>query len=332
MTICTLSIAIIPVQRATFIMDKSNTLAVLGSGLIGRNWAMIFAGAGYRVLVYDSSADQLRNAAVEIRSQLEQLEKKRLLRGNLPASRQLELIEYHDTLEAVLQNSFFVQECIPEVLDLKRELFKLVDKLVDDDVVISSSTSTFLPSALSDGLRHKARFIVSHPVCPPYFIRFVEVVPAAWTQPEVVDIAFNLMERVGQKPIKLRKEVPGFILNRIQYAILNESYNLIADDVTDVAGIETLMTEGLAMRYAFLGPLETAHLNADGFGDYCKRYAGGIQTVSKTFKSQPPTYSGPTAEKIDQQLRQITPLEKLAERRKWRDESIIKLSQLKENN
>lgn len=309
-------------------MESSNKIGILGSGLIGRSWAMIFASAGYQVMIYDIVSEQVNNALTDIREQLLKLELQNTLRGNLTAQQQSSLIRGTEDLKQVTENAFLLQECIPEVLDLKRKLYAEIDKVIDDKTILSSSASTFLPSILSEGLSHKSQFIVSHPVNPPYFVPLVEVVPAPWTLPEVVEATMNFMQEVGQAPIRLNKELPGFALNRIQYAILNECFNLVQDGFLEVENIDKVMTEGLGMRYAFLGPLETAHLNAEGFANYCSRYKDSMYAVCQTFKPIP-KFGGPTAENIAQQLNKITPLDKLAERRKWRDESLIKLSQLK---
>lgn len=106
--------------------------------------------------------------------------------------------------------------------------------------------------------------IVSHPVNPPYYVPLVELVPAPWTKPEIVKTTRSLMEEIGQEPVSLTKEVEGFALNRIQYAILNETWRLVQDGILDVKDIDKVMSCGLGPRYAFMGPLETAHLNAEG--------------------------------------------------------------------
>ncbi len=312
-------------------MEENKHIAIIGSGLIGQSYAMIFASAGYKVRIYDIEEKLVTAALAELEKQLRNLEQKNILRGNLSSCDQLSLISGCLNLEEVTKDAFFLQECVPERLEVKRDVYKKLDELMDDKIILSTSTTAFMPSVLSEGLRHKSQFIVSHPVNPPYFVPLIEIVSAPWTSPEVADTTFNLWKKVGQVPVKLNKEVPGFVLNRIQFAIINECFNIIEDDVTDVQGLDLVMSEGLGMRYAFLGPFETTHLNAEGFASYCSRYGPSIYEVSKTMKP-PQKLEGPTAEKIAQQLEKMTPLDKLAERRRWRDESLIKLSQLKKSN
>lgn len=121
--------------------------------------------------------------------------------------------------------------------------------------------------------------IVSHPVNPPYYVPLVEIVPSPWTKPEIAIQTRKLMEEIGQKPVSLSREIEGFALNRVQYAILNEVWRLVADGILDVKDIDSVMSDGLGMRYAFLGAFETAHLNAEGMASYCDRYSKSIYAV-----------------------------------------------------
>lgn len=186
------------------------------SGLIGGSWALLFAGVGYRVQIYDIVPAQVENALKNLKEEVQRLEAGGLLRGHLNGKQQLERITGTTDIKELVRDACFIQECVPENIELKKKLYKQLDEIVSDTVILSSSTSTFLPSVISDGLKHKSQVIVSHPVNPPYYVPLVEIVPAPWTQPELAKKTREIMTEIGQKPVLLSREVEGFSLNRIQ--------------------------------------------------------------------------------------------------------------------
>lgn len=307
----------------------SEKIAIVGSGLIGQFWAMIFASGGYSVSVYDISEVIVSKALTQIKEKLTQYEQQGCLRGTTSAEEQAALISGHVDLAECLQGACYIQECVPESVDLKRRVFGQMDSLLTETVVAASSSSCLGPSQFASDMRHKHRVVVAHPVNPPYFIPLVEIVPGPWTALDVLEKTRTIMEKVGQSPVTLNKEVPGFALNRIQYAIINECWSMLKEGILSPQDIDKVMKDGLGPRYAFIGPLETMHLNADGIVDYCKRYADGAYRVCQTMTPPPIQYDISTAEKVLEVFQSTIPLDKIAERRQWRDNRLAALASMK---
>jgi len=309
---------------------EKGKVAIVGSGLIGRSWAMLFASFGYRVSIYDVLPSQVENALSDITIQLKTLKENGHLRGNRSDTEQRALISGSTSLQECVQGAFYIQESVPENKDLKRKVFAQIDPLMDDGAILATSTSVILPSLLSDTLKHRDHFIVAHPANPPYFVPIVEVVPAPWTLPEVTAKTRELMTEIGQAPITCLKEINGFISNRIQYQIINESWRLIEGGYATVEDVDTVMSEGLGMLYCFMGPMLTMALNSPGgLADSLERYKDSIYEVTSDLGPIPHMKRGGTGQCITQQLEAKVPLEKLQERRLWRNKCLTALAKVK---
>jgi 3-hydroxyacyl-CoA dehydrogenase len=250
----------------------NTTAAMIGAGLIGRSWAMVFARAGWRVRLYDSSSSQLVAARSHIDAGLAEQQAYGLTDDADAASGR---IACTGDLDTALSGAAWVQESLPEVLELKREIYADLDRLAAPDAVLASSTSAIPASRFTEALAGRARCLVAHPVNPPHLVPVVELCGAPWTAAATLERASAVMESVGQVPVVVRREIEGFILNRLQGALLSEAMRLVAEGCVSPQDLDKTIRDGLGLRWSFLGPFATIELNAPGgVADYCARYAG----------------------------------------------------------
>jgi len=301
-------------------------IAIVGSGLIGQCWSMMFARAKHNVVIYDINPEQIEIALSSIRKQLEGLPPV-LLEGQTVDEIAARVSAAKDLKDA-LNGAIYVQECCPESVNLKRMIFADLDKVADDKVILASSSSCIVPSSFTEELTHRSQCIVAHPVNPPHFIPLVELVPSPWTKPEVVDQTRALMTSLGQAPVTLKKEVNGFILNRLQYALLMEAFRCVEDGVCSPEDCDTAVSQGLGLRWAFMGPFETIDLNApEGVKDYCERYGENITACCKEQDAlgARAMKGSATADVIHAAMRKAVPADTLVQRKKWRDNRLAAL-------
>ncbi|KAI6661173.1 Lambda-crystallin-like isoform X1 [Oopsacas minuta] len=306
---------------STIASTSLGKVTIIGSGLIGRSWSALFARRGYDVCLYDTVSSQLEVARSVLDTLLVQWGDEDWLKEGENAQTVLARIRYSDSLAESLNKAVYVQECVPENVQLKESVFKQIDELVGDDTILASSTSCIIPSKFTKGLKHESMCIVAHPVNPPYYCTLVEVVPSPWTTPETVKKTIAIQKEIGQSPILVRREVNGFVLNRIQYAILMECWRLVEEGVCSPEDADIALTEGIGMRYAFMGNFETMQLNANGAVDYCQKYGDNIKKIClEQQELGARDLSGPTLDKVSQYLNSKIPIDKLEERRAWRDD------------
>ena len=298
-------------------------VAVVGSGFIGRAWAISFARAGHEVALADADPAAPQAAIDYIESVLPELEQNDLLRGASADELAARLHPVADYAEA-LSGAIYVQENTPEVLEIKRAVFTELDELAEPNCLLASSTSGILPSAFTEDLKGRARCAVAHPINPPYLVPAVEVVPAPWTAPETVARVADFLLAAGQAPIVMKREVNGFIMNRMQGALLDEAFRLVADGYASVEDVDIGISQGIALRWSFIGPFETIDLNAPaGVRDYVERYAPLYRQILGSMHEV--DWAGPVLDEIEAQRRRRLSAEGLAERQAWRDRRLMAL-------
>ena len=299
-------------------------IAIIGSGLVGRSWAISFARAGHDAYLWDSQPGAAEAAIGYIRQILPDLQANDLLRGSTP-DQVLGRLHVAKTAEEALAGAIYAQESTPERVEIKREVYARLDALADPDTILASSTTALLPSSFTEGLKGRARCIVSHPINPPYVIPAVEVVPAPWTKPEVVAATADLLRAIGHVPVVMQKELDGFLVNRLQGALLHEAFRLVAEGYAGVEDIDACLRDGLALRWSFIGPFETIDLNAPGgVRDYVARYGPAFARMAEGAK--PIAWSGALLDQVEAERRAELPAAALAARQAWRDRRLMALA------
>ena len=299
-------------------------VAIIGTGFIGRAWAISYARAGNDIRLWDSQPEAARKAVGFIGEVLPDLAASDLLGGATPEIL-LSRISVETELAAALEGVDHVQENTPERLEVKRAVFADLDRLAPKEAVLASSTSAILPSKFTEELPGRQRCLVIHPINPPYLVPAAEVVPAPWTSPDTVERARAFLASAGHAPIVMKRELDGFVMNRMQGALLEEAFRLVADGYATVEDIDVGIREGLALRWSFMGPFETIDLNAPGgVRDYVERYQGIYENLFHQMQRRV-DWAGPVLDEIEHDRRGALPAEQLAGRQVWRDRRLMAL-------
>jgi 3-hydroxyacyl-CoA dehydrogenase len=297
-------------------------IAIIGAGLIGRSWAIVFARGGHHVRLYDSSAIQTQNALAAIELSVSDMQRAGLVED---AGGIRPLIGATNSIGDALQGAEYVQECVPESVELKRRVFTELDRLSGSTAILASSTSAILPSLIFEKLAGRARCLVAHPMNPPHLAPVVELCGGPWASAETVEKARRLMQSCGQSPIEVKREIDGFILNRLQHALLNECFRLIGGGFATPDDVDTVVKDGLGLRWSFMGPVETIDLNApEGVADYMARYAQIFRRLEKNAREQP-DWPDDAVKAMDDSRRAKAPRDKLKAEQEWRDRRLMAL-------
>lgn len=306
-------------------------VAVLGAGSIGVAFAVLFAGRGFPVALYDPVDGALQRARSDIAQRLGQLAEHALLAE--PVDTVASRIRFAAALPQAVGGAQFVQECAPERVDLKRDLLRQAAAHTGDDVPLASSTSAIVPSTLADGLGGEvaARILVGHPGNPPYVLPVIEVVPSAATAATVTEQAIALYRGAGLRPVLVRREVEGFLFNRLQGALLREAYCLVRDGVASVDDIDEVVRSGLGRRWSIIGPFETADLNTRGGLASHADKMGPTYARMGAERGQHDPWTPELVAMATEQRRKLLDLADWDERVRWRDEQLMRLRSVLES-
>ncbi|NRP72168.1 L-carnitine dehydrogenase [Ensifer psoraleae] len=295
-------------------------IAVIGAGLIGTSWAIVFARAGFSVNLTD--IDQSRLGAAE--NHLARIR-------NLKQNGRSGTVTFCPTLATAVAGVDLVQECGPETVELKRQIFAELDKHAPEGALLASSSSSIVASLFTGDLRGRHRCLIAHPLNPPHLAPLVELCGAPWTSPGVITRAKEIYEDAGQAPIVINEEIEGFVLNRLQAAVLAEALRLVGDGIISAEDLDKTVSEGLGLRWSFLGPFATIELNAPGgIEDYLRRYGGAFQNITATPPSSE-VWASANIERVVESWGKKRSAEQLAARSAWRDRRLEALRQHKQS-
>lgn len=301
-------------------------IGIIGAGLVGAGWAIVFARAGFRVKIFDAAPGAAAASLSLIRSQLEDLHSFGLVGHVDDVMARLTAVE---TLQEAVTDAAYLQESILEKVDVKRQLMEELEELTAANTVIGSSTSGIPASAFTQGLRLAGRTLIAHPVNPPYLVPVVEIVPSPATLPAAVEFTDALMQAVGQSVVHVRRETQGFVLNRLQAVLLREAWTLVEEGVASCEDIDKTIRDGLGLRWSFMGPFETIDLNApQGVADYARRFGRLFQEIAHSRTHEQP-WSDELIAEVEAQRRTILGQEQLNERRAWRDRQLMSLAAMR---
>ena len=301
---------------------SSKRVAVIGSGRIGRAWAIVFARAGFEVRLHDADSAMLEGAIPSIRESISDLQEYGLIDETVEQI--VARVRACGNLANAVQDVDLVQENIAEIVDVKRTLFAELDRLTRPDTLLASSTSGLPASTFTEDLAGRARCLVAHPVNPPSLVPLVELCGAPWTTPETIARARAIYEEAGQQPVTVTREIPGFLLNRLQGVLLDEALSLYARGYASAADLDTVMRDGLGLRWSFMGPFETIDLNAPGgVTDYAARYGAMYRSFAKD--SVPFDWSPESVARLDAERRDVLARDEIESRSRWRDRRLMAL-------
>ena len=249
-------------------------ISIIGAGVMGSSIAQSFAASGYSVLIHDLNEELLRRSKKRILENFSlMVEEAALDEGQKHSA--LANIDYTSDLEEAVREADFILEAIPEVLEWKWELYEKLERIMKADAIVASNTSTFPISRLMEKVSFADRMMITHFFNPGHLVPLVEMVKHPQTKEEVVDATLDLIRRIGKSPILLKKEISGFIANRLQTALMREAFYLLKEGVASARDIDTAITAGPGFRWAFTGPIEIADF-------------GGLDTWQRVFENVAP--------------------------------------------
>jgi 3-hydroxyacyl-CoA dehydrogenase len=314
--------AIIAAHHHMGINMRPLAAACIGTGLIGRSWALVLARLHDRVWLFDASSDAADEAQAYVHDAMNSM-----TAGAVGHTAELgDRVRVAKSLREAVAGASYIQESVSENLAVKRALAAEIDRLAPLDAILASSTSEYRPTDIFADVAGRHRCLVAHPLNPPHLVPAVEVCPAAFTAPEVVARTLDLLRTAGQRPIVVRREVRGFVMNRLQLAVLREALSLVQEQVCSVADLDAAMKFGLARRWAALGPFETNYLATEkGYEHFLAAYGETLRSIADDL-SRAWSFDATIGREVDAQLKEMLHGEPRAETEARRDRNLSRIA------
>ncbi|MHC1743357.1 MAG: 3-hydroxyacyl-CoA dehydrogenase family protein [Syntrophobacteraceae bacterium] len=246
-------------------------IGIVGAGLMGHGIAQVFASAGYAVNLFDVDSKALASAKERIAANFKVFIELGLANPD-DVTACLDRITRCSSLEELCRGPQYFLEAIVEDLKVKRDTYTELERFASPDAIFSSNTSAISITEISEGMVHKGRFLGTHFWNPPHVLPCVEVIKGAHTDERAFETVYSLMEKVGKVPVRVLKDVPGFLGNRLQHAMWREAISLCDKGIASAEDIDKVVKYGFGLRMAFIGPLETADLASLGLTHEIHRY------------------------------------------------------------
>jgi len=305
-------------------MEIKNT-ACVGTGLIGSEWATLFSSKGYDVIIQDRSETLLEKALNRIEANLKFMDEHNLLEAGRVEDSLARIKTTKDIAEAVA-TADYVQESVPDNYDIKRPVFREMDAAAKPSAILASSASGLLMSEIQPAVATPERCILVHPMLPAHLVPTVEIAGGRQTSPETVAATRSFMEKLGKTPVVLKKEVSGYIVNRLQAALMREAIDLVDKGVATPEDIDTAFCQGIGLRSPITGPFLRMHLAGEGIADFLKNFMESYRYRWESMATWT-TVPGAAVEAVVEgtETMDIVKRKSLAEIRSWRDEMLVKL-------
>ena len=260
-----------------------NTIGIVGSGVIGASWSALFLAAGYDVINYDPDPDNASKTAAYIDQAWGSLTDLELITEKASPNR----IRYVDRVADAAEGAQFIQESVPERIEIKHDTYRLLEPALEEGAIVATSSSGLLIKDMQAAWQDPSRFILGHPFNPPHLIPLVELLGNDKTALDVLDIAAEFYENCGKETIRVLKEVPAHVANRLQAALWREAISLVAEGVASVEDVDKAVIAGPGLRWSVMGPhmLFSLGSGGGGIGTFCERFGPSFKTWWQTMGS-----------------------------------------------